>query len=141
MAMYELTVTPKQLAVIQAALEDYFRTRMGQYFDLTCDLAGLFEHGDDIDHTDRCSRRDAAQSLMNGAYQICHPPERYRRKGYVGKSPEMMIAEDIWAVIRHERWKDRPDEEKSGWTTDSDEPLHLGPEPPIKVRRIDDAGT
>lgn len=136
---YTLTVTPTQLAVIQTALEDYFRTRMGQYFDLSSDLAGVFEHDiDDIDSREKCARRDAAKSLMEGAYAICWPPERMRRMDYMTKSPEMLIAEDIWGVIRHERWKDRPDEEKSGWTTDSDEPLHLGSEPPVRVGRVDE---
>ena len=137
MKKYELTVTEAQLVVIQTALEDYFRTRMGQYFDLSCDLAGLFEHDiDDIDHREKCARRDAAKSLMEGAYAICFPAERMRRMNYMTKSREMLIAEDIWGVIRHERWKERPEDKKDHWTTDSDEPLHLGPEPVIEFRRL-----
>lgn len=135
---YTLTVTPTQLAVIQTALEDYFRTRMGQYFDLSSDLAGVFRPDvDEIDMWDKCARRDAAQRLMDGAYRICQPPEKMMEKGYRQKTEEMLIAEDIWAVIRHERWKDKPESMKDHWTTDSDEPLHLGPEPPVKIGRVE----
>lgn len=136
---YTLTVTPKQLAVIQTALEDYFRTRMGQYFDLTNDLAGVFTRDDDeIDCNDKCARRNAAKVLMDSAYNICWPHERMRRMDYQTKTPEMMIAEDIWAVIRHERYMERPEEERDHWCTAADVPLHIGPEPMVKLGRVDD---
>ena len=142
--MYKLTVTPKQLAVIQAALENYFRTRMGQYFDLVSDIAfapkevwdktpnSEVEEKDEIDNISEFARRNAAKELMDAAYKVCVPPGMY-----MPKSPEMLIAEDIWRVIRHQLWKERPPEQKNSWTVDSAEPLHVGSEPSIRMEKIE----
>lgn len=48
-------------------------------------------------------------------------------------------ADILWTihqVIRHQLWKDRPEEQKSFMTVDADEPMRFGSEPLAKIERI-----
>lgn len=130
---YVLQLNGTQLIAIQDALESYFRVRMGQFFDLAEDVAFAgfdFKEHKEIDFFDRIARRDAAIDLMNAAHRLMQPI-------FSEKSDEMLVAQDIWSVIRHERWKERPDKEKLQWTVDACEPLHLSDQPRITIRRIE----
>lgn len=131
---YELRVNGTQLAVIQDALESYFRVRTGQFFDLAEDVAFAgfdYKEHDEIDLNSRIARRDAAINLMNAAHRLMQPM-------FASKTSEMLVAQDIWSVIRHERWKERPDKDKLQWTVDATEPLNVSGQPRIVVRRVSD---
>lgn len=43
---------------------------------------------------------------------------------------------DINQVLRHQLWLDRPDEQKSHFTVDSDEAMRYGSEPLVKIKKI-----
>lgn len=124
-AEFTLSLTKEQLVVIKTACEDYLRTRMGQFFDLTNDVAEAGRenvHGVEFD--EMIARRNAAQTLMESAFRLAQPVIQ-------SKTERMLIAEDIYDVLKHELWKMRPEEEKEklGWCVDSNEPLHLSKEP------------
>ena len=129
---YTIHLTEKQVVVIKAALEDYFRTRMGQFFDLPDDLAfdgyDRKTH-DDIEFNERIARRDAGKALLDAAYKLMHP------KWDLPKSEDSLIAQDMWGEIKHALWKQRPQADKDAipWCVDADKPLHLSGEPRIKV--------
>ena len=49
----------------------------------------------------------------------------------------MLIAEDIWQVIRHELWKNMPKEHRGGYyylCVDSSEPMQFSGQPLPKCR-------
>ena len=124
---YELKVTEKQLSVIQNALEEYFRLRMGQDFDFTDDFCLMnVDLALDNPNHDRIfdrfiCRRDAMREAMKAAFRI-----GYGAKGYLEKkTPDMLIAEDIWDCIRYARGQSR-------WGST----LHLGEEPPIEIKEV-----
>lgn len=127
---YELKVTEKQLSVIQAALEEYFRLRMGQAMDFATDFCAMnvdLSSGNPNHKSifeGYMIRRDAVVATMRAALRI-----GFGAKGYLEeKTPEMLIAEDIWGSIRYARGQSR-------WGS----PLHLGEEPPAKIREVEEA--
>lgn len=139
MTEYTLTVSAEQLRIIQCACEDYLRTRMGQFIDLTDDMAFAgYDHnkGSDIEFQDRITRRNAARELMDGAARIVMVA---KYPGTMVKTQDMLIAEDIWQVIRHARYLERPAEEQEQmkWCRDADDPFLCSREPAVIVRRAD----
>lgn len=130
--MYEMKLSEKQLVVIMKALDEYCRVRMGQFFDLSDELAFMgfdYQNHTDAEFDERIERKDAAKSVFEGAYRIACPVWRQ-------KSEMAMVAEDLWRVIRHERWLEQPDDEKYHWTVDAADPLIISGEPPATVRRV-----
>ena len=123
---YELKITEKQLSIIQNALEEYFRLRMGQCHDFTTDFCSMgVDLSPENPNHDRIFdryivRRNAMLEVMSAAFRI----------GWNGtfleeKTPEMLIAEDIWDCIRYARGQGR-----------GGSPLHLGEEPPIEIQEV-----
>lgn len=127
--MYKLTISKNQLRVIMIALESYFRTRMGQFFDFASDVAkNGFEYTKDNPDNDRLFneyiyRRNESQELFEHAYDVA-APNHYERK----KTKDMVTAIDIWHVIRHQRYLDRK-EPKDHYTVDAYPPFPSGSEP------------
>lgn len=135
MKSYKLTVSENQLRVMMIALEDYFRTRMGQFSDLADDLAFCgfdysqpFDADREKDFYARIDRRDDCQDLMRQAHGKAQP--RLLASDYYNKTPDMISAIDLWHVIKHHWWKENPN--RKDWTVDaypphpeSDEPLMI----------------
>ena len=123
---YELKVTEKQLSIIQTALEEYFRLRMGQSFDFTDDFCLMnVDLASDNPNRERnfdryIGRRNAMREVMSAAFRIGYDGQYLKEK-----TPEMLIAEDIWDSIRCARGQSR-------WGS----PLHLGEEPPIEIQEV-----
>ena len=136
--MYNLTVSKNQLRVIMIALESYFRTRMGQFFDFASDVArNGFEYTRDNPDNDRLfneyiSRRNDSQDLFEKAFDVA-APNRYERK----KTPDMITAIDIWHVIRHQRYLEFP-EPKDHYTVDADPPHPCGEEPLPAIKIVEE---
>lgn len=128
--IYHMTMNEAQLRVVKSALEDYFRTRMGQFWDFTDEvaLAGWTYNKDDPENSrkfdDFLHRRDAAKMVFETGFKIAQPWQ-------CDKTREMLIAEDIWSVIRHQFYMERP-EPKDHYTTDSSVYLWSG-EPCVKL--------
>ena len=133
--MYNLNISKNQLRVIMIALESYFRTRMGQFFDFASDVAkNGFEYTKDNPDNDRLfdeyiNRRNDSQDLFEKAFDVA-APNRYERK----KTPDMITAIDIWHVIRHQMYQEYP-EPKDHYTVDAYPPSPWGDEPLPKIEK------
>lgn len=130
---YTLEITEKQAEIIKIALEEYFRLRLNQWFDFATNIALCgyeYDKNDpenDKKFDDYINRRNESQELFEKAFRIAQP-------NYQLKTVEMMIAEDIWQVIRHKLWIDR-NGDKDDWCADSREPMPMTDEPLPKMER------
>lgn len=136
MKTYKICVNENQLRLIMNALESYFRLRMGQFFDYCNDVAA---NGYVYDKTNPdndklfdayIERRNNSKEMFEEAYRVA-APNLYERK----KTPAMQNAIDIWHVIRHIFYLERP-EPKDHYTTDAYPPHQTGEEPLPTVERI-----
>ena len=137
MSEYKLTVTEAQLKLIWEALEEYERLRMGQFSDFVDDIAlnGYIYDKSNPDNGklfDRyIHRRNESNEVFEVAYRIACPNTQF-------KTEKMLIAEDMWTVIRHHLWMEKPASEREGvYNTASYPPLHNGSEPRIKIERTE----
>lgn len=101
-ATYTVTLTEEQVRVVIAALEEYFRLRMGQGSMFADDMAAINcdlspenpEHRKIFDGF--LHRRNHLNSVMQAVFQIAFEP-----CGYLTRKPDdMLIAEDIWDALR-----------------------------------------
>ena len=133
--MYKLTVSDNQLRVIGKALEWYFRTALGQFFDYADEVAlNGFEYDKANPDNDRLfneyiQRRNESHDLFEKAYDIA-APDRGKRT----KTPDMRIAIDLWHVIRYQRYLERP-EPKDHYTVDAYPPRPWTDEPLMKLEK------
>lgn len=123
MAKVTIEMNDTQARIVQQALEEWFRIRMGQEFDLADGLAFLgYKH--DKDHPERfdavIQKRDAIQAVVRAMFNIAWPhygrPQR--------SEPEVHIASDIWSQLRWEL------SSKDHWAAP---PFQMGPEPMPKI--------
>ena len=121
---YTIELTENQVRVIQNALEEYFRLRMGQDTEFCTDIAGLnADLSPDNPHHELIfdryiQRRDHMQEVMRAFFRIAFEPTGYLKE----KTDDMLIAECIWDAIRYVRGL-------SNWSS----PLHTGSEPVPKI--------
>ena len=117
---YKITLTENQLRIVQKALEEYFRLRLGQDQEFSEDMASLNTNlSSDHPNHERIfekyiQRRDHLRELMHAYFRIAFEPCGYLE----AKTDDMLIAEDIWDTIRCARGVSR-------WQG----PLHVGAEP------------
>lgn len=122
--IYRLTLTEKQLRVINAALEEYFRAALGQWDLLAERLAfrGLNDHpNNNIELVRRMTKKDAARRMLNAVGETL--VDRYD----IPKQEEDMIAIDMWRILRREL---TPESLKQEIYRDT---YRESDEPPIKV--------
>ena len=121
---YTIELTENQVRVIQNALEEYFRLRMGQEWDFCNDLASInADLSPDNPNHERLfdmyiARRDHMHEVLRSFFRIAFEPKGYLEE----KTDDMLIAECIWDAIRHVRGL-------SNWGS----PLHTGSEPVPKI--------
>ncbi len=122
---YRLTVSEAQLDLIMETMEEYFRLRMGQDMDFCDDLASM---GREIYNEENhrafdsfISRRDHMREIMKCLFRVAFEPSGYPKE----KTEKMLIAEDIWDVIRVATGRSR-------WGTH----LHTGPEPSMLIEKV-----
>ena len=134
-----VTMTENQMALIQNALEEHFRLRMGQSFiSLVDDLAFQNVEPDNGNKFsdelfDNCiCRRDAARQKLEELFNICFDHDIKRMQ----KTEEVNNEIDMYQEIRHFRWLQR-DPADRGNGTDSYEPLYWGTEPRMTIKRED----
>ena len=126
----------RQLRLIQNALEEWFRLRMGQTSDLAAALA--FQHFDYSNHTqeefkERIRRRDDGEALLKQAMKMF----AFDADNHWQKTDQVLVASDMWLVIRNFFWHQLPEGKRKFWTTDAD-PVYLwGPEPGIKIEKCE----
>ena len=128
---YKLELSEEQSEIIKIALEEYFRLRLNQWFDFATNIAlcGYEYDKSDPDNDrkfdDYINRRNESQELFEKAFRTAQP-------NYQMKTDEMMIAEDIWQVIRHKLYLDRGGD-PNGWSVDARESIKLSDEPLPKI--------
>ena len=133
---YTLEISEKQAEIIKIALEEYFRLRMNQWFDFATNVSLCgYEYDKSDQDNDRkfnnyINRRNESQELFEKAFRTAQP-------NYQMKTDEMMIAEDIWQVIRHKLYLDRGGN-PNGWCVDAREPMKLSDEPLPKMDRVEE---
>ena len=142
MKLYIFHVSKNQAMIIMVSLEEYFRTRLGQFSTLSDDIAfngydpdNRDKEGADNDFQHRINYRNDAEEMFNYAYEMAKP--KYKcADDYYSKTPDMRNAIDMWHVIRHQFWKENPN--RSNSTTDSYPPFPTCNEELIKIERIDE---
>ncbi len=133
-AEFTVRLNERQLRLMQRALENWARLRMGQTWDLADDLA--FQHyeykNDDQEFNQRLLRRDATRELLDLAMRAASGGNYM---DHFNKTDDVMVALDMYFTIRNFFWHQKPIEERDTWTTDAD-PLYLwGPEPKMKIEK------
>jgi hypothetical protein len=129
-----LEVTEEQLSVINEAVEEYFRIRMGQFWNLANELAMQ-----NVDLSPENPKHDKIFdqyiNTKDCVMEIFESVGRILGLQLRKKTDRMLIAEDIWQVIRHQMWKGRWN--KDSWCVDSYEPTQWGSEPLPKIEKME----
>lgn len=125
---YTITLTEKQMSIVQRALEEWFRLRLGQTFDFADELSSL---GVDLSKDNpnhewlfdmHIANRDWIEAIMKGLFTALWPPYGVPK----AKTDDMLIAECIWDSIRCARGISR-----------HSMPMQTGPEPVPKIEKED----
>ena len=113
-----------QARTVLAAVEEWFRLRLGQYTDLANGLAFLgYDHktAKQGAFDRRIQRRDAIQEIVKAMLNIAFPcygtPE--------GIPSEVHVASDIWSALRYSL-----SDKRDAWDRT---PFQMGPEPLPKI--------
>jgi hypothetical protein len=134
---YRLELNEEQMSVMREALEEYFRVRMGQWWDFADALTqqNIDLSPDNPRHKEIFERfiteRDCIRRIFESAGGILSLQTQQ-------KTERMLIAEDMWQVIRHEMWVARG--VKDDWCVDSREPMQFSNEPLPKIERTGGEG-
>jgi hypothetical protein len=115
-----IELTETQAQTVLAAVEEWFRLRMGQSHDLADGLAFLNYKRDSEGFDFAIQRRNAIAHVIQAMFKIAWPIH-----GTPGEiPPEVHVASDIWSVLRYELSK------KDVWDRT---PFQMGPEPLPKI--------
>lgn len=130
---YTITLNERQLRLLQTVTEFYGRILMGQTWDLSDALAWLnYEYKqDDPEFDRRILRRDACRELLDLAMRAASGGNGE----HFQKTEEVMIAFDMYSVIRNFFWHQLPEDKREDWTVDADPVYIWGPEPKITVKK------
>lgn len=113
-----IELTETQARTVLAAVEEWFRLRLGQPDNLANDLACLKYGESDFDKV--LVRRNAIDELIRAMFRIAWP--------YVGVPrevpPYVHVASDIWSTLRYELGPK---------TEQCSTPFQMGPEPLPKI--------
>ena len=122
-----LELNEKQLRIVNEALEEYFRIRMGQWWDLSDSLASK--------NLDFSPENPNHEQILNSfiIYRDC-VREALEAVGRMlwgnmnnPKSEEQLIAEDIWRVIRYRLYLESGSTDT--WRVDAYPPIFVSGEP------------
>lgn len=106
---YNLEMNEAQVKIIQVALEEYFRVRMNQWGELAEDLASvgfIYDKEGPNNHENfqkYIDRREKTEDLLKKAMMEAQPD---RNRKAMPVSDNVLIAEDIWQVIRYQLYLD-----------------------------------
>ena len=128
---YRITLTEKQLALVEDAVELMMRTGIGQTYDLAewLTLAGHdMPSGTEFDIY--IAERNVIESVLDGIMREVHPPIKTETK-----SDTVQELETLYEAIGHQQWKDSGEPQ---WDVRSSEPIKFGNEPVPEIERIDE---
>ena len=127
MGKCKIELTERQCEVVMAALEEYFRINLNQWGDLSHRLA-LMNTDLSRDNPNHArifdlyiQRRDIIHKILMAVGSIVWS------SGNVEQNDDSKIAQDIWAVIRHNLYING--DEVNPWCVAADPVLQVGPEP------------
>lgn len=131
---YTITLNERQLRLICTAVEEYGRLRMGQTWDLADALAFQnYEYKkDDPEYDRRLLRRDATRELLDLAMRAASNGDYM----HFQKTEDVMVALDMYSVIRNFFWHQLPEDKREDWTVDADPVYIWGPEPKMKIEKV-----
>lgn len=130
---FVLELNEKQLRLVNEALEEYFRIRMGQWSDLADSLAekNIDFSPENPNHSqifnDYIIRRDCVHEVLESVGRMLWGNMNN------SKSEEQLIAEDIWRVIRYRLYLESGSTDT--WRVDSDPPIFVSGEPEPKCEK------
>lgn len=107
---YILEVSDKQAEIIKIALEEYFRLRMNQWWDFATEVSESgYEYNKENPENDRkfnayIERRDKSEKMFQEAMRMAQSGDQ---RPYIPQTDEMLRAQDVWQVIRHQLYLDR----------------------------------
>lgn len=130
---YTVTLNERQLRLICTAAEEYGRLRMGQTWDLADALAFLhYEYKqDDPEFDKRILRRDSCKEMLELAMRAASGGNLE----HFHKTEDVLVALDMYSVIRNFFWHQLPEDKREDWTVDADPVYIWGPEPKITVKK------
>lgn len=124
---FTIEVNSEQAALFKGVLEEYFRLRMNQWFDFSTEVAqnGYVFNKDDPDNRQKfdayIKRRNEAKEAFETAMAMIRPRN-------TTQSDEMLIAQDIWQVLRYRLYLDRGGDPHAA-VVDARQPLPVSEEP------------
>lgn len=123
-----IELTEKQAMIVLSAVEEWFRLRMGQSFDLANGLAFL-GYKPDREHPEKfdllIQRRNNIDAVIKAIFNIAFPYSSVPRE----VDPDVHIAGDIWSELRYQIYP------KNEWTST---PFQMGTEPMPKITVVDE---
>lgn len=136
MRQYTITMNEQQARALKAALEEFFRLRIGQWHHVTEDWAfaefnfqAPASEGRDRAFDSAITRKEAAEMMLEAAYRVAKPAGVRSCA-----TNESRICEDMWQVIRHRLWLDNDGPNQMPWSVDGRTLLPVSDEPPIEMR-------
>ena len=119
-----LELNETQARTVLVAVEEWFRLRIGQSYDLANDLA-FYDYQHDKNHPHefdlRIQIRDAVDEIIKSIFRVVFGPPGVPRE----VPPQVHVASDIWSTLRWEL-----SDKKDGWDRT---PFQMGPEPLPKI--------
>lgn len=138
---YTLEISEKQAEIIKIALEEYFRLRMNQWNDFATSVAfSGYEHEklnkSNLEKFNACvERRNSSERVFMAAMEVAQPARQ--NCGFIPQTEEMLIAQDIWQVIRHMLFLDRGGDLNS-WCVDARKPMKMSDEELPKMKGVEE---
>ena len=132
---YIWKLSKEQAKMLQNVLEEYFRLRLNQWFDFTTEIAA---NGYIYDNTDP-DNNVKFNSYINRRNKSLDDFKRIMAEIFscrLYKTEDMMIAEDIWQVLRHQLYLDDGGN-PNGIVTASRKPFQISLEPLPKIQIIE----
>ena len=133
MGKITMTMTEEQLRLVNKAIEEYFRLRLGQFWDFADDVCeqGIDLSSENPNHEKVFDNYLVRRNALKTSFETLF---RELTVNTGAKSQDCMDMIDMWETIRHWFWQQKTEDQRKEWTVDSNPPLHEGqyPLPVIK---------
>lgn len=128
MEKVSITLTDEQLRLVNKAIEEYFRLRLGQFRDFADDVCadGVDFSPANENHETLFNNYIVRRNTMHATFEALF---RQLTINDGRKSQDCIDLIDIWETVRHWFWEQIPADERPSWTVDSTPPLHEGQYP------------
>ena len=135
MKKYRITLTEKQMRIIQDVCELRVRIDLCQDYELSEILATMNDLDLSIDNPNHkkifdayIDRREHLKAVINCMYEIANPWS-LRTSSLRKRDKTSLECETLWVSIRHKLWENNPNKDEIGYVVDSNAPMQMGGEP------------